>query len=117
LGIPLRTLIDDYCGGMRGGKKFKGAIPGGVSMGILGPDQYEAALDFAGALAIFTAVAADDSAQKAPDALLKAGFCQYELKRDDEARRTLIRVGQLHPDTPAAAEAARRLERMRAEGR
>lgn len=73
--------------------------------------------DFAGALAIFTAVAADDSAQKAPDALLKAGFCQYELKRDDEARRTLIRVGQLHPDTPAAAEAARRLERMRAEGR
>jgi len=46
LGIPLRTLIEDYCGGMRGGKKFKGAIPGGVSMGILGPDQYEAELDF-----------------------------------------------------------------------
>ena len=80
------------------------------------PDHY-AERDFAGALAIFTAVAADDSAQKAPDALLKAGFCQYELKRDDEARRTLIRVGQLHPDSPAAAEAARRLERMRAEGR
>jgi len=46
LGIPLRTLIEDYCGGMRNGKKFKGAIPGGVSMGILGPDQYEAELDF-----------------------------------------------------------------------
>jgi NADH-quinone oxidoreductase subunit F len=46
LGIPLRTLIERYCGGMRGGKKFKGAIPGGVSMGILGTDQYEAELDF-----------------------------------------------------------------------
>ena len=31
---------------MRNGKKYKGAIPGGISMGILGPDQYEAELDF-----------------------------------------------------------------------
>jgi len=46
LGIPLRTFVEDYCGGMRNGKKFKGAIPGGVSMGVLGPDQYEAELDF-----------------------------------------------------------------------
>jgi len=46
LGTPLRTLVEDYCGGMRGGKRFKGAIAGGVSMGILGPDQYEAELDF-----------------------------------------------------------------------
>ncbi|TVQ29912.1 MAG: NADH-quinone oxidoreductase subunit NuoF [Phycisphaeraceae bacterium] len=46
LGIPLRTLVEEYCGGMRGGKKFKGAIAGGVSTGILGPDQYEAEMDF-----------------------------------------------------------------------
>jgi NADH-quinone oxidoreductase subunit F len=46
LGISLRTLVDQYCGGMRGGKKFKGAIPGGVSMGVLGTDQFDAALDF-----------------------------------------------------------------------
>lgn len=46
LGIPLRTLVEQYCGGMRNGKRYKGAIPGGVSMGILGPDQYEAELDF-----------------------------------------------------------------------
>ncbi|MFK7961231.1 MAG: NADH-quinone oxidoreductase subunit NuoF [Phycisphaerales bacterium] len=46
LGIPLRKLVEDYCGGMRGGKKFKGAIAGGVSMGILGEDQYDAELDF-----------------------------------------------------------------------
>ena len=46
LGIPLRTLVDEYCGGMRGGKAFKGAIAGGVSMGILGPDQFDAEMDF-----------------------------------------------------------------------
>ncbi len=46
LGIPLRTLVEDYCGGMRNGKKFKAAIPGGVSMGILDTDQYDAELDF-----------------------------------------------------------------------
>ncbi|MEM9372195.1 MAG: NADH-quinone oxidoreductase subunit NuoF [Planctomycetota bacterium] len=46
LGIPLRKLVEDFCGGMRNGKKYKGAIPGGVSMGILGPDQYDAELDF-----------------------------------------------------------------------
>ena len=46
LGIPLRKLVQDYCGGMRGGKKFKGAIAGGVSTGILGPDQFDAEMDF-----------------------------------------------------------------------
>jgi NADH-quinone oxidoreductase subunit F len=37
LGIPLRMLVEKHCGGMRNGKKFKGAIAGGVSMGVLGP--------------------------------------------------------------------------------
>jgi NADH-quinone oxidoreductase subunit F len=46
LGIPLRKLVDEYCLGMRGGKRFKGAIAGGVSMGILGPDQFDAEMDF-----------------------------------------------------------------------
>jgi len=48
LGIPLRTLVEskDYCQGMRGGKKFKGAIAGGISTGILGPDQFDAEMDF-----------------------------------------------------------------------
>lgn len=46
LGIPLRELVEKYSLGLRGNKKFKGAIHGGVSMGILGPDQYEAELDF-----------------------------------------------------------------------
>ena len=46
LGIPLSTLVDDFAGGMRGNKRFKGAIAGGVSMGILGPDQFDAEMDF-----------------------------------------------------------------------
>ncbi len=46
LGITLRTLVETHCQGMRGGKKFKGAIAGGVSMGALGPDQFDAAMDF-----------------------------------------------------------------------
>ncbi|MDX1682431.1 MAG: NADH-ubiquinone oxidoreductase-F iron-sulfur binding region domain-containing protein, partial [Phycisphaeraceae bacterium] len=46
LGIKLSTLIEEYGQGMRDGKKFKAAIPGGISMGVLGTDQYEAELDF-----------------------------------------------------------------------
>jgi NADH-quinone oxidoreductase subunit F len=46
LGIKLSTLVQNYCGGIRGGKRFKAAIPGGISMGVLGPDQFDAELDF-----------------------------------------------------------------------
>jgi NADH-quinone oxidoreductase subunit F len=48
LGTKLRTIVEHpkLCQGMRGGKKFKGAIAGGISMGVLGPDQYEAEMDF-----------------------------------------------------------------------
>ncbi len=46
LGIKVSDLIETYCGGMRAGKKFKAAVPGGISMGVLGTDQYDAELDF-----------------------------------------------------------------------
>jgi len=46
LGIKLSTLVNQFCGGMKNAKKFKGAIAGGVSMGILGPDQFDAEMDF-----------------------------------------------------------------------
>ncbi len=46
LGIPLRMLVEKHCGGMRNGKRFKVAIAGGVSMGVLGTDQYDAPMDF-----------------------------------------------------------------------
>jgi tol-pal system protein YbgF len=50
--------------------------------------------------------------RKTPDALLKVGFCQAELKRPGPARTALERVVQEFPDTPAAAEAKARLERI-----
>ena len=46
LGTTLRTLVEQYAGGMKDGRRFKGAIAGGVSMGILGPDQFDAEMDF-----------------------------------------------------------------------
>jgi len=46
LGVTLKYCVEELCQGMKGGKKFKAAIPGGISMGVLGTDQYEAELDF-----------------------------------------------------------------------
>jgi len=48
LGVSIRDLVesDEYCQGIRGGRAFKACIPGGVSMGVLGTDQYGAELDF-----------------------------------------------------------------------
>ena len=45
LGITLDYAINKLAGGMKGGK-YKGAICGGISMGVLGPDQLDIKLDF-----------------------------------------------------------------------
>ncbi len=49
---------------------------------------------------------------KLPDALLKIGFCNYELKQWPAARAALERVVREFPDTTAARLATQRLERM-----
>jgi NADH-quinone oxidoreductase subunit F len=47
LGMPLMTLINDICGGMRDGKKLRGIIPGGSSVPILTAKECETAnMDF-----------------------------------------------------------------------
>jgi len=46
MGIPLRTLLYDHCGGIRGGKKLKAVMPGGSSFPLLTPDQIDAPMDF-----------------------------------------------------------------------
>ncbi|MBG81503.1 MAG: NADH-quinone oxidoreductase subunit NuoF [Phycisphaerae bacterium] len=48
MGVSIRDLVEsaEYCQGIRGGRAFKACIPGGVSMGVLGTDQYDAELDF-----------------------------------------------------------------------
>lgn len=74
--------------------------------------------DYPAALAAFEGMLRDyPGARKSPDALLKIGYCQYELKRFGPARETLTRLTQEFPDTPAAAEGKARLERLATEGR
>jgi NADH-quinone oxidoreductase subunit F len=46
LGITIQELIDEYGGGVWKGKKAKGCIPGGISMGIMRADEFHAKLDF-----------------------------------------------------------------------
>lgn len=48
MGLTVQELIDDFGGGMRGGKKAKAAIPGGISMGLLTAEEFDCPLDFAG---------------------------------------------------------------------
>ena len=49
---------------------------------------------------------------KLPDALLKIGFCSYELQQWDAAREALTRVAREFPETTAARLASQRLERL-----
>lgn len=54
--------------------------------------------------------------RKVPDALLKMGYCNYELKRWNDARAALRRVQAEYADTTAARLAEQRLARMSDEG-
>jgi NADH-quinone oxidoreductase subunit F len=46
LGFPLRKMIEDVAGGMRGGKKLKAVIPGGSSCPLLSADEIDVAMDY-----------------------------------------------------------------------
>jgi NADH-quinone oxidoreductase subunit F len=48
LGITVRELIDKHGGGVWQGRKAKGAIPGGISMGIMTEKEFDTPLDFNG---------------------------------------------------------------------
>jgi len=48
IGITVNDLINDFGGGVRGGRRAKAAIPGGISMGFLRADEFDCPLDFAG---------------------------------------------------------------------
>ena len=54
--------------------------------------------------------------RKLPDALLKSGFAQLELKQVAEGRRSLQRVVAEFPESPAAKEASARLAKLDAAG-
>jgi NADH-quinone oxidoreductase subunit F len=46
LGLPLSTLINEHCGGMRDGMKIKAVIPGGSSVPLLPASMLSTGLDF-----------------------------------------------------------------------
>ena len=45
-GVTARELIEEYCGGMQEGHRFKGYLPGGASGGILPESMADLPLDF-----------------------------------------------------------------------
>ncbi len=53
--------------------------------------------------------------RKVPDALLKMGYCNYELKQFSAARDVLGQVTTQYADAPAAKLAQQRLDKMAAE--
>jgi NADH-quinone oxidoreductase subunit F len=48
LGVTVRELIDKHGGGVWQGRKAKGAIPGGISMGVMTEAEFDTPLDFNG---------------------------------------------------------------------
>jgi NADH-quinone oxidoreductase subunit F len=46
LGFPLRRLIEEVAGGVRGGKKLKAVIPGGSSCPLLTADEIDIPMDY-----------------------------------------------------------------------
>ncbi len=46
LGTPLRTIIEECAGGMRGDRPLKAVIPGGASTPMLTPEQLDTPMDF-----------------------------------------------------------------------
>ena len=46
MGIPLRELVYDHCGGTRDGRALKAVVPGGSSVPVLTADQVDVRLDF-----------------------------------------------------------------------
>lgn len=48
LGVTVRELVDKHAGGVWKGRRAKGCIPGGLSMGFLTEKEFDTPLDFAG---------------------------------------------------------------------
>ncbi len=83
----------------------------------LGESMY-AQRDFVTSLKLFQRVVGNfPDSRKAPDAMLKVAYCQYELKAFRNARGTLQKVVASFPGTDAARLAEQRLVQMDSEGR
>jgi len=79
-------------------------------------EAYYVNKDFTGALAAFQLVVDKyPQSRKVPDAMLKVGYCDYELKQWQAAKDVLSRLTTNYPDTPAAHMAQQRLDKMAGE--
>ncbi|MFI4889799.1 MAG: tol-pal system protein YbgF [Steroidobacterales bacterium] len=80
-------------------------------------EAYYVNRDFPTALSAFQRVVDKyPQSRKLPDALLKVGYCQYELHQWDQARAVLTDVTSKFANTPAGRLAQQRLEKIGAEG-
>lgn len=80
-------------------------------------ESYYVTRKFKSALTAFRIVIDDyPQSSKVADALLKVGYCNYELERWDAAKESLARVQEDFANTTAARLAAQRLKRMESEG-
>jgi tol-pal system protein YbgF len=76
-------------------------------------EAYYVSRDYDNAAIAFQAVGEHwPNSRKAPDALLKLGYTQYERKHYAEARATLTQVTQRYASTDAARLATERLKRL-----
>jgi NADH-quinone oxidoreductase subunit F len=84
LGLPLRTLLNEICGGPREGRKFKACYPGGSSSPLLREDEFDVNMDFDSLAAKKTmfgsgAVIVLDDTRKIPKmAMITARFYSHE---------------------------------------
>lgn len=80
-------------------------------------ETYYVGQDFPQALIEFQALLERyPDSSKIPDALLKIGYCNYELGAWDASRTALSTVVKRYPETTAARLASQRLDRMKSEG-
>jgi tol-pal system protein YbgF len=76
-------------------------------------ESYYGATNYSVALEAFKRLVGHwPTSEKAPDALLKMGYCQQLLKQQNEAVATLKSVSVKYPGSKAASLAAERLRRM-----
>ena len=111
----------DYAAAIAGFKQVSAAYPKGVladnAQYWLG-EAYYVTRDYDHAATSFEALLSTwPNSRKAPDALLKLGYTQFEQKRVAVARSTLQLVVSRFPGTDAARLAAERLSKLPADAR
>jgi NADH-quinone oxidoreductase subunit F len=108
LGVTVRELVDKHGGGVWKGRKAKGCIPGGLSMGFLTEKEFDTPLDFnaplkAGCLGLGTAaVIVFDDQTSIVDVLYNA--CRFFAHES---------CGQCTPCREGTAWMTKMLDRMR----